>query len=92
MPLIRLIKLKTGYDLRRCKGCGLCSKVVSDDQDIPLFSLIQLIIMDDEEVLTSRTVWSDEIFARSRNSCERGFNLQEILLVLREEAVQRGLV
>lgn len=92
MSLRRLILLKTGKAIQRCMGCGLCSNVVSDDQDIPLYSLIQLILMDDEEVLTSRTVWSDDIIARAQHACVHEFDLQQILLVLREEAVRRELV
>ena len=92
MSLRRLVQTKTGNDLRRCLGCELCSNVISADQDVPLYSLIQLILLNDEEVLTSRTVWSDEILARAQNACVREFNMEAVLLVLREEAVRRGLV
>ncbi|OGO61507.1 MAG: hypothetical protein A2032_03595 [Chloroflexi bacterium RBG_19FT_COMBO_49_13] len=92
MSLRRLIQSKTGNDIRRCMGCEICSKVNSADQDLPLFSLIQLILLDDEEVLTSRTVWSDEILVKASNACVREFKMDEVLLVLREEAVRRGLV
>lgn len=90
--LRRLIQAKTGSDIRRCMGCELCSNVISADQDLPLYSLIQLILLDDEEVLTSRTVWSDQILAGARSACLHEFNMQEILLALREEALRRGLV
>lgn len=92
MSLRRLIQSKSGNDIRRCMNCELCSNVNSADQDLPLYSLIQLILLDDEEVLTSRTVWSDEILAKARTACVRELNIAEILLVLREEAVCRGLV
>lgn len=92
MSLRRLIQSKTGYDIRRCMGCEICSSISSSDQDLPIYSLIQLILLDDEEVLTSRTVWSDEILAKARNACIREFNMEEVLLVLRQEAVRRGLV
>jgi heterodisulfide reductase subunit C len=92
MSLRRLIQLNTGSDLRRCMSCELCSSVSSADQDLPLYSLVQLILLDDEEVLTSRTVWSDEILAKARNACAREFNMEEVLLVLRQEAIRRGLV
>ena len=90
--LRRLIQAKTGNDIRRCMGCELCSNVISADQDLPLYSLIQLILLDDEEVLTCRTVWSDQILAGARSACLHEFNMQEILLALREEALRRGLV
>lgn len=92
MSLRRTIEFKTGSDIRRCMGCELCSSINSSDQDLPLYSLIQLILLNDEEVLTSRTVWSDELLAKARNACVRELNMEEVILVLREEAIQRGLV
>ncbi len=92
MTLRRLILSKTGQDVARCRGCQLCNGVYSQDQDIPLDSLVQLIIMNDEEVLTSRTVWSDEVLKASSDACIRELNLEKILLVLRDEAIRRGLV
>ena len=92
MTLRRLILTKTGQDVQHCRGCQLCNGIYSSDQDIPLDSLVQLIIMNDEEVLTSRTVWSDELLHIASDACARELDLEKILLVLREEAVNRGLV
>ncbi len=92
MSLRRLILTKTGQDVQRCRGCQLCNTELSLDQDIPLDSLIQLVIMNDEEVLTSRTVWSDEVLRTAHDACARQLDLKKILLVLRDEAVRRGLV
>ena len=64
----------------------------SSDMDIPLDSLIQLVIMNDEEVLTSRTLWSDEVLRSAHDACARELDLEKIILVLREEAIRRGLV
>jgi heterodisulfide reductase subunit C len=91
MTLRRLILLKTGQDVARCRGCQLCNKEYGKDQDIPLDSLVQLIIMNDEEVLTSRTLWSDEVLHAAHDACIRELDLEKILLVLREEAIRRGL-
>ena len=91
MSLRRLIITKTEQDVLRCRGCQLCNGAYSSDQDIPLDSLVQLIIMNDEEVLTSRTVWSDEVLKVAADACARELNLEKILLLLREEAIQRGL-
>jgi heterodisulfide reductase subunit C len=91
MTLRRLIYLKTGQDVSRCRGCQLCNQEFSREQDIPLDSLIQLVIMNDEEVLTSRTLWSDEVLQCAREACARELDLEKILLVLREEAKRRGL-
>jgi heterodisulfide reductase subunit C len=92
MTLRRLILSKTGQDVARCRGCQLCNEKFSQDQDIPLDSLVQLIIMNDEEVLTSRTLWSDDVLHAAHEACVRELDLEKILLVLREEAVRRGLV
>jgi heterodisulfide reductase subunit C len=92
MTLRKLILNRTGQDVQRCRGCQLCNAEFSQDQDIPLDSLVQLIIMNDEEVLTSRTVWSDEVLQAAKDACARELDLEKILLILREEAVKRGLV
>jgi len=92
MSLRRLILTKTGQDVQRCRGCQLCNGDFSQDQDIPLDSLVQLILLNDEEVLTSRTVWSDEVLRAAHDACVRELDMEKILLVLREEAVSRGLV
>ncbi len=92
MTLRRLILAKTGQDVTRCRGCQLCNGQLSQDQDIPLDSLVQLIIMNDDEILTSRTLWSDEVLHTAHSACARELDLEKILLVLREEAVRRGLV
>ncbi len=55
-------------------------------------SLVQLILMNDEEVLTSKTVWSDEVMRAAKDACIRELDLEKILLALRDEAVRRGLV
>jgi heterodisulfide reductase subunit C len=48
--------------------------------------------MNDEEVLTSRTLWSDEVLHSAREACARELDLEKILLVLRDEAIRRGMV
>jgi heterodisulfide reductase subunit C len=92
MSLRRLILIKTGQDVNRCRGCQLCYGEYSPDQDIPLDSLIQLVIMNDEEVLTSRTLWSDEVLRAASNACVRELDLEKVMHVLREEAIRRGVV
>lgn len=92
MSFRRLILSKTGQDINRCRGCQLCNGDYSREQDIPLDSLVQLIIMNDEDVLTSRTLWSDDVLQSARTACARELDLEKILLVLREEAIRRGVV
>ena len=89
--LRRIIKDSTGQDVYKCQGCFDCEFPTSIEADIPLGSLVQMIIYDDKEALTSRTLWSDEILHASRYSCQRGLNLQAIMQALREEALRQGL-
>ncbi len=39
--------------MHRCQGCLLCDETVSADMDITLGSLIQLVMANDDEVLTT---------------------------------------
>ena len=90
--LRKIILNQTGQDVQHCRGCQLCNGQYSHEQDIPLDSMIQLIIMNDEEVLTSRTVWSDDVLQQADEACARELDLVKILLALRDEAVRRGMV
>lgn len=92
MTFRRIILSKTGQDVNRCRGCQFCNTEYSREQDIPLDSLIQLVIMNDDEILTSRTLWSDEVLRKAGDACVRELDLEKILLVLREEAIRRGVV
>jgi len=85
------VKTATGQDVTRCRECQLCDLQPADDMDVPLTTVIQMVMFDDEEVLTCRTVWSERVLAEARRACKRGLNLPAILLALREEARQRGL-
>ncbi|MBI5841982.1 MAG: hypothetical protein HZB19_17995 [Chloroflexi bacterium] len=88
--LRRLIKESASQDISRCLGCSDCDSALPE-QDIPLGSLIQLALMDDEETLQSRTLWSDSVLHAARGVCIRGLDLSAIMLVLREEAKRRGI-
>jgi len=89
--LRRIVKDSTGQDVYKCQGCYDCELTASTEADVPLGSLVQMIIYDDREALTCRTLWSDEILQSSRYSCLRGLNVQAIMLALREEARREGL-
>lgn len=78
-----------GQNLRACQGCLFCDLPRDIDMDIPLSSLVQLILMNDEEVLTSRTLWSDSVLAAARSACSRNINLQKVILAMRAEANRR---
>ena len=92
MTLRRVVKDTTGQDVYLCRGCQKCDLPDAEEQDIPLGSLVQMIIFDDEEVLTCRTLWSDKVLEDASKACKRNLQLRAILLSLREEARQRGLV
>jgi len=93
MSLRTYILAETGQDVRRCQGCSTCSLAVEHELlDIPLESMIQLIILNDEEILTSRTVWSDEVLEVARYACHKNLDLSKIITALRAEAVRRDLI
>jgi heterodisulfide reductase subunit C len=92
LSLRKIVLIQTGQDVARCMGCQFCDGIPSQDMDIPFTSLVQLINLNDEEVLTSKTVWSEEVLKYARKACSRQLNLEAIILALRNEAVQRGLV
>ena len=87
--LRRIVKDATGQDVSKCKSCLDCDVSLPQETDIPLGSLIQLVLMDDEEALQTRTLWSDPVLEASRHACIRGLDLHPILLALREEARKR---
>jgi len=87
--LRRIVKEATGQDVSKCQACFDCDLSVEDEQDIPLGSLIQLVLQNDEEALQSRTLWSDTVLAASRNACKRGLDLHAVITVLREESKRR---
>jgi hypothetical protein len=89
VSLRRLIKDRVGQDLYKCQVCMDCNLQIPGEMDIPLASLIQLILLDDEEALETRTLWSDAVLDASRGACKRGLDLHAVMLVLRDEAARR---
>ena len=89
-PSLRLVVLAaSGQDLRRCRNCWLCDTAASDDQDIPFSLLVQMILTNDIEILTSQALWSEEVLLAAQHACTQGLNLAAVLSVLRDEAQQR---
>jgi len=82
---------ETGQDLRRCQGCLDCDAIPASDVDIPLGSLIQLALLNDEEILTSRTLWSETVLESAHAACAKNLDLEQIILALRREALKREL-
>ena len=89
MSLRRIIKIATGQDVNKCQACFECELPMSDAMDIPLGSLVQLILLDDEEALHCRTLWSDSVLEASRGVCKRGLDLRAVMIALRDESKRR---
>src|SRR5512137_145769 len=92
ISLRQLVRDATGYDVRRCGRCSYCVHFVTPEDDVSLEVMMQLVMQNDEEVLTSRTLWSDEALKRARQMCVSTMDVAAIMLALRAEARQRGLV
>ncbi|HEY9152313.1 MAG TPA: hypothetical protein VIN60_05455 [Anaerolineales bacterium] len=89
MSLRRIVKEATGQDVYLCHACFDCDVEIQDEMDVPLCSLIQLVLYDDEEALQTRTLWSDSVLAASRGACKRGLDLHAVMLALRAESKRR---
>lgn len=92
LPTLRSVVLTTsGQDTRRCQHCAFCDTMLDPEQDITILTLVQMVAMDDEEVLTSRTLWSDQVLRGARHLCANGLDIEAVLVALRKEARRRGL-
>jgi hypothetical protein len=89
MSLRRVIKAATGQDVNTCHACFDCQVPWTTEMDIPLGSLVQLALLDDEEALSCRTLWSDTVLEASRFACKRGLDLRLVMIALREESQRR---
>ena len=93
MPTLkRIVKETSGQDISRCQACLDCEVSCPEDIDIPIGSMVQMVMFGDEEVLTCRTLWSDCVLSKARLACSRGIDIRAVMLALRQEACQRGLV
>ncbi|MBL8057762.1 MAG: hypothetical protein JNK29_13755 [Anaerolineales bacterium] len=89
--LRQVVLAAAGQDVRQCRGCALCDMRLDQAQDVSVPALVQLVLFNDEEVLTSRTLWSEAVLAEARQLCTKNLRLDLILLALRDEARRRGL-
>ncbi|MCB9135911.1 MAG: hypothetical protein H6636_10830 [Anaerolineales bacterium] len=91
---LRRVMLNQGVDLRRCRSCGVCSEYVfpEEEADLAMGIIVQLILLNDPEVFTSRTIWSEVVLETSENLCPNGIDLAKVIQTLREEAISRGFV
>lgn len=91
MSLRCIVRDATEINLYECRMCADCDLAHLPEQDVALSALIQMVVLDDEEVLTTRTLWSEAVLEASRTACKRGIDLHMVLLALREEAQKRGV-
>ncbi|HEX6271255.1 MAG TPA: hypothetical protein VFZ43_13540 [Anaerolineales bacterium] len=89
MSLRRVIRETAGQDINTCHACFDCDVHFPDDLDIPLGSLIQLALQNDDEALQCRTLWSEVVLEAARGACKRGLDLHAIMLALRAESRRR---
>ncbi len=89
MSLRRAIQFATGQDVKICQACYDCDVPLVEEMDIPLGSLVQLALLDDEEALDSRTLWSDAVLEASHGACKRGLDLPAVMIALRQESLRR---
>ncbi len=88
-----MVLAQTGHDVRRCGRCSYCVKHArSAEEDLSLEMLVQMILDNDEEVLTSKTLWSERVLKSARSMCISTMDMPAIMLALRDEARRRGLV
>ena len=92
MSLRSVVKKTTGQDVYVCHACNDCDIDARDEMDIPLSSLIQLILLNDEETFQCRTLWSDYVLEASRGACKRGLDLHAVLLALRDESTRKARI
>jgi heterodisulfide reductase subunit C len=92
LPLRKIVLAETNQDVHRCEGCGSCNfKQQFDDIDISLDCLVQMVLLNDVEVLTTRTLWSDTVLESIQYACRRGLDLRAIFQALRLEAFRQGI-
>jgi heterodisulfide reductase subunit C len=91
-PLRKLILADTGQDLRKCRGCLACDLVTPKDTDISFGSLVQLILMNDDSILTSEFIWDDSVLTIARHACNKQLDLQQVIKALREEKKRREVL
>ena len=89
LSLRRVVREATGQDVNTCHACFDCDVPLASEMDIPLGSLVQLVLQNDEEALQCRTLWSDAVLEASRGACKRGLDLHAVITVLREESKRR---
>ncbi len=91
-PLRQVVLAQTGQDVRRCAHCSFCAGDIGPDEDLSLESLLELVVMNDDEALTSTTLWSDRALEAARRNCAGNLDMAAVMMALREEAFRRGIV
>jgi len=90
MTLRNLVKKTCGQDVYVCHACNDCDLQEIRNMDIPFSSLVQLILLNDDEALHCRTLWSESALEAARGACKRGLDLHSMMIALREESTRRA--
>jgi hypothetical protein len=90
MSLRSVVRKTAGQDVIICHACNDCDIDVRNEMDIPLSSLVQLILLNDEEALQCRTLWSDSALQAARGACKRGLDIHAVMIALREESIRKA--
>jgi len=90
MSLRSVVRKASGQDVYVCHACNDCDIDGLDEMDIPLSSLVQLILLNDEEALQCRTLWSDSVLEASRGACKRGLDIHAVMIALRAESIRKA--
>jgi heterodisulfide reductase subunit C len=89
--LRKLVLENTGQDLRKCRGCLACDLNINSDVDISLGSLVQLVLMNDSDILTSKLLWDDDVVQMAKDACTKNLKLQDVMISLRKEKIKQDL-
>lgn len=91
MKSLQKVIKSTGQDIHLCRDCQNCNKFIIEEMDISFSSMIEMIMINDVELFTCRTIWSEKVFLNSKTACRNGINFQTIISAIREEANSRGI-
>jgi heterodisulfide reductase subunit C len=87
--LRKIVLASTGQDLRKCRGCLACDLHLPDNTDVSFGSMVQLILINDDELLDSQMLWDAHVLNSSIRACNKEIDLQKVILALRQEKFER---
>ncbi len=91
-PLRFIVLNQSGQDVSNCSQCECCECQFSLHWDLRPCQVIQMIREDDEQVLSSKTVWSCQDCQECHMDCPNDIDFGAIAYALRQEAQKRGIM